>query len=64
MSEQLGSSNNYNLQSAKIAAFAGTGGHASGIFNDYSANSNLSQAAAEIQQLLNQLSATNSTNHY
>lgn len=52
---------NYDLKNAKIAAFAGTGGQASGTFNDYSANSNLSQAAAEIQQLLNQLSATNST---
>jgi hypothetical protein len=52
---------NYDLRNAKMGAFAGTGGQSSGTFNDYSSNQNLSQAAAEIQQLLRQLEASNPT---
>jgi uncharacterized protein YjbI with pentapeptide repeats len=52
---------NYDLRNAKMGAFAGTGGQASGTFNDYSSSQNLSQAAAEIQQLLRQLEAANPT---
>jgi uncharacterized protein YjbI with pentapeptide repeats len=51
----------YNLNRAKFGGgFAGTGGtQTGGILNDYSSNSNLSEAASEIQQLLKQLELSN-----
>lgn len=56
-------SSSYNLTGAKFGGgFAGTGGTQSGgIFNDYSSNPSLAEAAAEIQQLLQQLETTNPT---
>jgi uncharacterized protein YjbI with pentapeptide repeats len=63
MSEKSETSN-YDLRQSKFGGgFAGTGGTQSGgNFYDYSSNPNLSQAAADIQQLLKQLESTNSTN--
>lgn len=57
------STSTYNFNNAKFGGgFAGTQGtQTGGTLNDYSSNSNLSQAAVEIQKLLKQLSATNPT---
>lgn len=57
------SNSTYNLNHAKLGGgFAGTGGTQSGgTFYDYSSNPSLAEAAAEIQQLLQQLEATNPT---
>ncbi len=51
----------YNLDRAKFGGgFAGTGGtQTGGTFYDYSSNQNLTEAAAQIQQLLQQLQKTN-----
>jgi hypothetical protein len=53
----------YNFNNAKFGGgFAGTGGtQLGGTFYDYSSNQNLTEAAAQIQQLLKQLEATNPT---
>jgi tetratricopeptide (TPR) repeat protein len=53
----------YTFHNTKFGGgFAGTGGtQTGGTLNDYSSNPSLSQAAAEIQQILKQLSATNPT---
>lgn len=57
------STSSYNLSHAKFGGgFAGTGGtQTGGTLNDYSSTPNLSEAAAEIQQLLKQLEETNPT---
>lgn len=62
MSEKSETSS-YTFNNTKFGGgFAGTGGtQTGGTLNDYSSNPNLSQAAAEIQQILKQLSATNPT---
>ncbi|MCC5667815.1 pentapeptide repeat-containing protein [Nostoc sp. CHAB 5784] len=53
----------YNFNNAKFGGgFAGTGGtQIGGTFYDYSLNQNLTEAAAQIQQLLKQLEETNPT---
>ncbi|MBV8887567.1 MAG: pentapeptide repeat-containing protein [Chroococcidiopsidaceae cyanobacterium CP_BM_RX_35] len=60
MSEKSETSS-YNLSQAKFGGgFAGTGGtQTGGTLNDYSSSPNLSEAAAEIQQILNQLEVNN-----
>ncbi|MEC4814756.1 MAG: hypothetical protein SAK29_15965 [Scytonema sp. PMC 1069.18] len=54
---------NYTFNNSKFGGgFAGTGGTQSGgTFYDYSSNPSLTEAAAEIQQLLQQLEANNPT---
>lgn len=56
-------SSTYNLSQAKFGGgFAGTGGtQTGGTLNDYSSTPNLSEAAAEIQRILNHLELTNPT---
>ncbi len=52
----------YNLSNAKFGGgFAAGGTQTGGTLNDYSSNQNLSEAAAEIQQILKQLEVTNPT---
>jgi uncharacterized protein YjbI with pentapeptide repeats len=63
MSEEKPTNSTYNLPNAKFGGgFAGTAGTQSGgTLYDYSSNQDLTVAAAQIQQLLNQLEATNPT---